>query len=161
MATWDLLFVFAGCWEREKSGDLNKTGRLVCVRGKVKTNYAFSITLGPTGKASEIALCLGTFYHWKNTAAISSKDLTKERDEGKRGWGMRGFSFTVDHRWCLDHLTNSYHFILSKPSSLCLSLLISPQCTCSLLSWKKKKKKGKVAECHNTHASFSFFSSHF
>lgn len=42
---------------------------------------------------------------------------------------MRGFSFTADHRWRLDHLTNSFHFILSRASSRRLSLPISPQCT--------------------------------
>lgn len=122
MATWDLLFSVTCCWERGKSGDLNNTGRLVCVRGKVKTNYAFSITMGLAGKASEIALCLGTFYHWKNMVAISSKDLKKQRDEERRrGWGMRRFSFTADHRWRLDHLTNSFHLILFIPSPFAFS----------------------------------------
>lgn len=46
MATWDLLFAATRCWERDKSADLNNTRRLVCERGKVKTNYAFSITMG-------------------------------------------------------------------------------------------------------------------
>lgn len=50
--------------------------------------------------------------------------MRERREDGE--WG---FSFTVDHRWRLDHLTNSYHFIPSNPSSLRLSLSISPQCT--------------------------------
>lgn len=39
---------------------------------------------------------------------------------------MRGFSFTADRRWRLDHLTKSFRFI---PSPLRLSLPISLQCT--------------------------------
>lgn len=109
-------------------------------QNKLRPFYHF----GPAGEASEIALCLGTFYHWKNTAAISSEDLKKQRDEGKkRGWGMRGFSFTADHRWCLDHLTNSYHFILSHLSSRCPSLPISPQRAADTSPLLKKKKKMK------------------
>lgn len=98
-------------------------------QNKLRLFYHFR----PAGKASEIASCLGTFYRRKNMAAVSSEDLKKQRDEGRRrGWGMRGFGFTADHRWRLDHLTNSFHFILLLPSPVSshrtTALLSLPAC---------------------------------
>ena len=87
--------------------------------------------------------------------AISSEDLKKQRDEGRRrgAGGTRGFCFTADHRWRLDHLTNSIHFILSRP------LLPSPvppshaQRGALLSRWRSPLLKN--VEYHYTDASVS------
>lgn len=98
-------------------------------QNKLRLFYHF----GPTGKASEIALCLGTFYRRKRIRRqYPPRTLKKQRGDGRggRGRGMRGFGFSAaDRRWRLDHLTNSFHFILRRPSRPRLSLPISPRCT--------------------------------
>lgn len=72
-------------------------------------------------------------------AAISSEGFKKQKDEGRRrGWGMRGFSFTADHRWRLDHPTNSFHFIFSHPSSFAC---LFPLCRSALSHWRYPQLK--------------------
>lgn len=50
-----------------------------------------------------------------------------KKGKTRRGWGMRGFAFTADHRWRFDHLTNAADYSL-PPSPRRLSLPISPRC---------------------------------